>query len=798
MNWLDHIRTALIIATFSLIFQACNDTPVDEPIQPESGCINIDVSVPVVSSRAISDELNEFVVNQLRLYFYKKGGHDDNTSLPVFNLVIDTKFEYSHRITEALPDNALMDDGLFGPDNNECYVYAIANVDVSDIESFTVNGLKSSIVDSNFDRTEPQPEFAMDGFTTLTLKRNDRTVTGALTLQRAAAKLMLSVDLAASIDVKEEIVDPFDGSVQEVTTTYFSRAEDMHVWISNGVKLSILNTPAIPAAEDCLYSNQISSAKGMGAAFTYDPAQPKYSYIQDIPFYSYPNKWDIFSPKGNCFLTLEIPWYYTDANGNIQNVVTYYRLGVQPEKNYIERNTLYDMRVTIGRLGGITVQEPVDMLFDWNYNMQWNIQTLPTDIKEIRYLLLNNNDFSSTLDAYYFEMANETFISIPYNTSHPVEIESVELSWYDYKNDSPRSITLTGNGNYKYSNCQDYNSEIDFAGIDMDAQSSTLNLKRDIYHLAWNNGAVITSETAINAYTFRIKLRHTDAVAGDPSSHATVVITQIPAIYITSQRTPSGTRFINDQNSEYNTGTKWIPVYKGYLSKSSSAPSDTQQRRYWLGSSHDESSGYINNKNTYILTISKFAVGDNYIIADPRTREVDNLNESGTAASAVAGWSILKNRRQLQDYYPADRSASKSRFIAPKLRVASQWGVTYRIYRTGAERRCASYQENGRPAGRWRLPTVAEIEYISRLSNKQYIPYLFGTKGETADYWCSEGGIHVDNDESNPSVTVVETTDNERKAVRCVYDEWFWGNDTLINKTTFTWGDRPRSVSGNK
>ena len=790
---------ALAVAAFSLIFQACGYMPVDQPTEAVSNCISIDISVPVLSSRAASDELNEFVVNQLRLYFYKKEGHDDNTSLPLFDLDIDAGFEYTHRVTVALPDNALLDDGLFGPDNNECYVYAIANVDVSDVESSTVNGLKSSIVGSNFDMTVPQPEFAMDGFTSLTLNRNDRTATGTLTLQRAAAKLMLSVDLPASIEVMEEIVDPFDGSVQEVNTTYFPRAEDMHVWISNGVKQSVLNTPAIPAAEDCLYSNEISAAKGMGAAFTYDPAQPKYSYIQEIPFYSYPNKWDMFSPKGNCYLTLEIPWYYTDANGNIQNVVTYYRLGVQPEKNCIERNTLYDMRVTIGRIGSISVQKPVDMLFDWNYNMQWNIQTLPTDIKEIRYLLLNNNDFSSALDAYYFEMANETFISIPYNTSHPVEIESVELSWYDYKNDTPRSITLTPDRGYEYSGCSDYNPAKDYSGIELDIAKSTLNLRRDILHIAWNGVTPsITDETAINAYTFRIKLRHADAAADDPSANATVVITQIPAIYITSQRTPSATRFINDQNSRYNTGSTWSPVYKGYLSTSSSAPTNTQQRRYWLGSLHEESSGYINNKNTYILTISKFGAGDNYIIADPRTREVDNLNESGTSASAVAGWSISKNGRQLQYYYPADRSASKSRFIAPKLRVASQWGVTYQIYRTGAERRCASYQENGRPAGRWRLPTVAEIEYISRLSNKQYIPYLFGTQGGTADYWCSEGGIHVDNDEKNPSVTVVQTTDNERKAVRCVYDEWFWESDTLTNKTAFTWGDRPRSVSGNK
>lgn len=803
MNILRHIYIILSITVLGLLSPACGDTLSDDLIQSPSDCINLNVNVPLASSRTRSDDLNEYTVNQLYLYFYKKAGHDDDTSEPAYHITIDNKFEYSHHITLALPDNALKDDGLFGPDSDECYIYAVANVDKSRIISKTVNGLKSTVINSDFGKTEVQPEFTMDGFAELSLDRVNRIVTGSITLQRAAAKLTLSVDLPQSIEVEHQVVDPFDGSVQVVNTTYYSRAYDMHVWISNGVMQSKLNTPALPADNDCLYSNNISSVMGAGSAFTFDQSQPKYSYLQDIPFYSYPNKWDSFSPKGNCFLTLMIPWYYIETDGSIRNVATYYRLCVQPDKNYIERNMLYDMRVTIGRLGGITVQKPVDMLFDWNYNMQWNIQTLPTDIKEIKYLLLNNNDFSSKLDAYCYEMTNESFMSIPYNTSHPVEIESVELSWYDYRNDEPRSIPLTSSGRYTYNNCSEYSSKTNFAGIELDAVKSTLNIKRDILHIAWDNGPSITDETAINSYTFRIKLRHTDSTPNDPSAHATVVIAQIPAIYITSQLTSDGnTRYINNNNTTYRTqsgGSWWNPTYsyKGYVTTNDSWPNDDRQRRYWLGSYHSQSS-YVKNKNNYIITISKFATGDNYIIADPRMRTVDNLNESGTSATAAADWSIAVNNRQLQYYYPADRNDDKLRFIAPRLRVASQWGVTYQISRTGAERRCASYQENGRPAGRWRLPTAAEIEYISGLSNKQYIPYLFGSEGGDANYWCASGGINVYNDADNPRVEIVATSAGERRAVRCVYDEWFWDSDTLTNKRNFTWGDRPRSVRGNK
>lgn len=793
MKGLIRIYILMVSVTAFLLWQGC-DRSRDDMTQPDSDCITLNVDIPFAGTRAGSDVLNEFTVKSLHLFFYAAEGHDDDTSAAIYDVTIDGEFVYSRHITLSLPDNALKDGGLFGTASDRCYVYAVANVDESRLTSGTVSGLKATVVDSDFDKTRVQDSFAMDGFAELSLNRADRIVSGTVTLQRAAAKLTLAVNLPDTIEVEQKIVSPLDGSEQIVRTTYHSRADRMHVWIANGVAQSRLNTPALPADEDALYSNEIYAAENVGSAFTPDDSQPKYKYVQNVPFYSYPNRWDSFSPRGNCFLTLEIPWWYTDEQGKVQNIVTYYRLSVQPERYYIERNTHYDMRVTIGRLGGVTVQQPVDMLFDWNYSMQWNVHTLPTDIKEIRYLLLNNNDFSTAMDAYCFEMANSTSLSIPYNTSHPVEIESVHLVWHDFKNDRDRDITLAKTGNYTYSDCSAYRPATNFAGIEVDPVKGTLNIRRDLLHISWSTRATLTANDAINAYTFTIKLRHTDAPANEPSARATVVVTQTPAIYITSQLTGSGTRFINNQNTTYNTRNG----YKGFLANSSRRNWTTQQLNHWLGSSHEESSGYINNKNTYVLTISKFAQNDNYIIADPRVREIDNLNENGTSASTPATWSISVNNKQLQYYYPADNDASKTRFIAPQIRVASQWGVTYDITRRGAQRRCASYQENGRPAGRWRLPTAAEIEYICRLSNKQYIPYLFGTAGETANYWCASGGVDVDNNANNPTVTIVTPLDNDTRAVRCVYDEWYWKADTLTNKTRFTWGDRRRTTNGNR
>lgn len=792
-----YLYTILLTAMSGIFLPACDSSLDDVPDTPAADCFALSVKIPLAAAPAAAgDALNEFRVRTLHLYFFRSEGHDDASSEYVHDVIVDGEFDYSRQLRLALPDDALKAGGLFGPDSDVCLVYAVANVDESLLTAKTVDGLKSTLIDSEFDETKIQDSFAMDGYATLMLDRAVRNVTGTVTLQRAAAKLTLSVEVPPSIEVEQKIISPIDGTEQTVILTYYPRPADMHVWIANGVRQSELNTAARPADEERLYSNEVYVAEGAGSPFTRDDSRPKYPYVQDIPFYSYPNSWDPYSPKGNCYLTLELPWQYADEQGAVHNVVTYYRLSVRPDKNSIERNTLYDMRVTISRLGGTSVQQPVDMLFDWNYNMEWNVQTLPTDIKEIRYLVLNNNNFSSSLDAYSFTMENETSITIPYNTSHPVEIESVELSWRDYYNNADRKIPLVASGTgYRYSDIDNYSPATHYAGIEIDADASVIRLRRDMVHIAWsNNRPAIRTDDAINAYTFTIKLKHIDAAADEPSARATVVITQIPAIYITTQYTASNRRFINNQYTTTSTTYGFVKTSDVWNSLRAT------QRPFWLGSYHNDNN--VQNKNTYILTISKFAGDDDYIIADPRMRSVDNLNPSGTAATATATWSRSDNTNsRLQYYYPADRNASKTRFIAPQLRVASQWGVTYQISRVAAERRCASYQEDGRPAGRWRLPTAAEIEYISRLSNKQYIPYLFGTRGNTANYWCASGGIDVDNDTNNPSVTIIPENQEtlSRRAVRCVYDEWFWTTDTLTNanKGRFRWGDRARSINGN-
>ncbi len=756
----------------------------------ESGCFNLVVTVPDESAtRATEAELgfNEFKVTTLHFYFY-----NDAASASVYDYVWTGEFNTSQTVTVPLPGNALLDGGLFGATGTECTVYAVANVDETILPkgtAKTIAELKATGISSGFDKTEIQPSFAMDGQAPVTLDRSARRATGAITLERAAAKIALSVEVPATITVP--------GTTAGTEITYTPNTASMHVWIGNGVKNSKLNTAAEPAATADLYSNEIKAGVGIGTAFTKNDAAEKYKYIQNVPFYSYPNKWESTSPDGNCYLTLVLPWTYKSGDAT-QQITTYYRVPVQREACKIERNWHYDIRVTIGRLGSTDPQTPVDMEATWNYAIPWNTNTQEVDIKQVRYLLLNNNYYDDALGAYTFEMNNTTEIEIPVGTSHDVEIAEVKLTWIDYSINPPDTltITLTPDGDNKYRDLAGYNESTQksvVAGIEMDNGESKLLLKRNMVHLKggrewvepryeWQrvNGrwqyvqvepgywkdvlTEITAETALNSYTFDIKLQHAD----DDKQTAMVHITQYPPIYITAEETESSTyRFVNGKNS---------------------------------GSLDDDlgSLGNQSNHNTYVITISRFNAGDNrnYVIADPRSRDVNNLPKSGSQTVA-ADWSAKDdNGNRLQYYYPADDSPAKKKFVAPIIRIASQWGVTGVITRDGALRRCASYQENGRPAGRWRLPTISEIEFIADLSNKQYIPYLFRSSsgGAVAQYWCASGAVDVD----YVKQTVTESSSSsDRFFVRCVYDEWYWGDDVLANKTKFTWGDKQRTTSGN-
>ena len=93
------------------------------------------------------------------------------------------------------------------------------------------------------------------------------------------------------------------------------------------------------------------------------------------------------------------------------------------------------------------------------------------------------------------------------------------------------------------------------------------------------------------------------------------------------------------------------------------------------------------------------------------------------------------------------------------------------------------------------MPTKAEFEFIVDLSYKEKVPLLFNN---TLRYWCAHG--HGSANTSNGTVSMTHATyyNNSMISVRCVYDDWYWGSEPVIDNTVvsnnrFTWGDVNRA-----
>jgi hypothetical protein len=197
---------------------------------------------------------------------------------------------------------------------------------------------------------------------------------------------------------------------------------------------------------------------------------------------------------------------------------------------------------------------------------------------------------------------------------------------------------------------------------------------------------------------------------------------------------------------------------------------------------------FTSDDHTFSVNGSAF----NYKIGDPREKgsfTTDSHNTSG----------YNREKNELYDYYiKGERNSTYNRYvspwpnagdikiggfstkydeiIAPLFKIQSSYGTAKtEVYFNVAQKRCATYQEAGYPAGRWRLPTLAEIAFIVSLQNSNVIESMFNNSD--IGYWTSSGGIITAN--NNSKYTQEQSNSGKSAYVRCVYDLWYWGSDPV-------------------
>lgn len=436
-------------------------------------------------------------------------------------------------------------------------------------------------------------------------------------------------------------------------------------------------------------------------------------YEQTAPFYSYPNP-EGTTDRKDSYLILCVPWYVSTQTSQ-QAVNYYYRVPITGDDSpaLLERNKYYEIHAHIGVLGSLNPHDAVTV--ESTFLIQdWFTMSIDASMQNYRYLVL---------DEYTSVMNNVDELRMPYVSSSPIDWDKTEIVSVSYPN----------------------YSEVQFSTETLTTASAISNAG---FLLSEENGSLIISheltEEDYVPYTITVKVYNTDGVEADEWT-----ITQYPAIYIEGKRAENRVFVAGIYCSS---GTSEEVTYR------------SNGNSYDLGTVRNpatvDGSGTNNNYNNYTIYVTSFDVGDNYAIGDPRTLEVDNLDMS-----------------DLHNYYPARTDEDTRRVIAPAFKIASSRGKTTTITFNNAQRRCAAYQEDGYGAGRWRIPTEAEIEFIVNLSAEGEIPTLFD-----GEYWSSSGRYYSSDSQSFRQ-------GNNNHYVRCVYDVWYWGDVPVDNPNSFDWRD---------
>ena len=715
-----------------------------------------------VSRATVPDEAPENLINTVDLYFYDKDANE-TTSYPmhVQKGLVPTNGTISFSMPVANFGKLFPSD-----ETTTCKVFAIVNrpaapngtsieypkdtdnVLPEDAEA-TVANLKDMVLYTDF--TSAQTSFVMHSNGMVTINRTQTNgLNGTIPVKRVAAKigLQLVYPEEAPTDYQNKLI-VYNGTVVE----WYAGVENVEISLRRGSSRAYLGTDDYSAQSADIFSTAYTDL------VTVTDDQAKY-----VSLYTYPTNWSN-NENARTHLMVKVTW--TNVNTSIPDKTTFYEVNVNPADPFLQRNYYYQILQEISVLGSENEEEPVTLKNASYKVLNWGAASSEGELIRQRYLVVEETSV---------EMQNIVEKTIYFDSSDPIDLTNVEVLWnYTAQNNArdlsmakitavskqtnsngQPTITVTGtgqnsgdiddDGNIVYtitntSNVSGVANRLQTRGsvdykvyITIHNADATNPNDRGYIKVKHNLDNQMGKTSDYTAYTINLSVAHQD----DANYKETVNIKQYPMLSIVPDQ---NTTYKNDNGSGYG----YV-----YIDNTNSTTRDD-----W----REISGGLTNNKcpNRYIVTVSTLIAGleNKYIIGDPRTtsRKLTGATED------------------LSNYLPADVNVDP-RMISPQFMTASSYGQCP-VYMTKAqaELRCATYQEDGYPAGRWRLPTQAEVNFAIQLKNDGIIPELF-TSGQ--NYWNANSA---------------DNTNGGSGVVRCVYDTWYWGTDHTAGSTTYTYDD---------
>lgn len=828
-KYISHGFFALIFSGFSLLFAACvNDTPLNPGENDFSkGYLNVSFALESASRGSITvagANEKENSVKTLDLFFYEN--KSDGTLLDS-----PAKF-YKHfdNVSSSGQGNVFVSlnslKELFPVGN--CRIAAVANCSATkNLTNPTVNSLKKITVTENkfaAKGDDGPSSFVMSNLNSFGddasayASWDDESGSGEVRLKRLAAKIRVALD-----------IDKENGITDVNGVKWLPDISDIRLFISNAVVKGQLDEDIIELTESDYYHIKTSGSTNDDS--DYDKAhevtehvsqapetpevdlegflthyQGNFPFYNDEPYYTYPNAWDnnMLQSTSKTSITIVVPWYRNEGGKRIY-VPSYYIIPVN-KGTKIESNKYYFNRVHINMMGSVTPEKPMEVdiqcqVLDWG-----TADDTFVDIRPVKYLVFNQAEFV---------MNNVADIVIPFSSTDRCEVKEFQGTYYTFKGAYGKEVPHTF---YSSTNPRTYTITFNSAFNELYFHHDFLKINDySRYEIEFT---VLHSGEDVNSTVYKQKIK----------------ITVYPAIHIS-------TEFVETESS--GVGARGWLMVNGY------ATSDAGTGGLGRTGQASPSAGGDDTGSLTTLTVTQFNETQKlkWVIDDPRTYYINNNlagaadltdtqdvlgtwanNEpfDGTQTNNSRGgvcktiweyfptaepvyWSNYTkywdpaddgSARSMEYYYPCAEDANKGNIIAPKI-VASN----YYAYSTPAQsrqdgrRRCATMQQAGYPAGRWRLPTGAELELLKDLQAAGIIKDIFArekkndTNGGVGTNWCNRGatgdGSHFGGSSSY---------------VRCVYDLWYWEKVDANGVSTgrippgtnnanwkiFTWGDRPK------
>lgn len=650
------------------------------------------------------------------------------------------------------------------------YVYVLANYDGIDhatVANLTLEKLLEKTLDTNFDEESEGytaiNNFVMDSYSgddesdypqliSVRKATEDPEIEGGarlpVNLQRVAVKISFTLVISPTLeDANGSLWKPITGSSNFAT------------YMVNTVNHATVAGEPVDA--DTNAKTGYTQSTGMGTYQTsYATKHVKVATDGDTglewevdPFYSYPVSYTLDSNNAPYF-KLQLPWENVDEDGNLIGMgatLYYYKAYLRDNEGKaitkLERNKHYIVTLNVNELGG--TQEDYVELDTFYYVADWQAPSAMYD----GYYAPRFLDVPQ--DEYYIYGDNSLTVAI--TSSHVVSarITSVSQKNLDGSNKMtrvPASASVTPDGRLSFK--LEYDLDTDMPGENMD----------------------------ITPITWTVRVAHSD----DSNFYEDVTIYQYPSIYGEQRRTgyadtarPSDYNnttdalytFLNGVAFHWNTDTGDCVMANNGVNIGSITGGSPESRDKLILTVTTLSSLSGVTAYTDDGTAVKFS---DLAIGDPRSKIAFPITRQGRTWSRT---DLGEAPNYIDNYLVAD--PAKNNVIAPRFMFpAGHLGSnranddvnTGGSWRAAAEH-CAAYQEGGYPAGRWRLPTEAEVAFCRQLQQYSYIEGLFF---DTNPYWTASGTYFQNGAVHTPN-------NNTRASVRCVYDLWYWGEEPYNN-----------------